>query len=236
MAVTSIINNQSNFEITDSGNVFFLSKMAIGTINPVGGLVYIQNIGTSSGDIIIDYTLLTVPIAGSAEELAGILSGYLDTASANGSGWASYVDTQYTVSAKRSIAQGVTIALPNNAGAVINGFLPAGVTSFYDGTKITPANIGDAYTIRIAFTAQNNNVNGLAEINLNIGGAVGEIFRRSIQFPKGAGTVTQYSFAELIYSSDTFKANGGQLDITSITGTTEVWGVVYVIARIHNAG
>ena len=53
-------------------------------------------------------------------------------------GWAQYNDDDYTVGSPFSVAEGVTASLPNNAASVLEGFLPLGVSSFYDGTKIRP--------------------------------------------------------------------------------------------------
>lgn len=154
-------------------------------------------------------------------------------ATSSTTGWAQYVDTVYTVSNKFVIAQGSTLDLPNNAGTVIDTYLPEGVSTFYNSgtTKIMPAAIGDFYTIRINFSVSNDNVNGLAELDLDIGGAQGVILRRNITFPKGANTEIPYSSTNLIFTLDTFVANGGQLQIASDTGDTSIWDIQYVIAR-----
>ena len=154
-------------------------------------------------------------------------------------GWAQYTATNYTSGSPLSISQGATEVIENNAGSTITSHLPYGVTSLYDETlfKITPQNIGDAYLIRVDFKAYTSSPSGLAEIQLNIGGAQGVISRRKITFPKGTGSSNfiSDSFTTAIHSLDTFVANGGQLQVESFTGITSIYDINFVIFRTHKA-
>lgn len=148
-------------------------------------------------------------------------------------GWASYSDSQYTSGSPFVVSSGATVNLPNDAATVIDSFVPPGVTTLYDGTVITPENIGDAYEIRIDFKTSNNNVSGLADLILDIGAPQNEILRRTFSFPKGSGTTFDYSTTTAFYSLSTFVANGGTIKINSITGDTSIWDISYTIFRTH---
>jgi hypothetical protein len=158
---------------------------------------------------------------------------FVDTASTQTTGWALYQDDVYTSGAPFVISAGVTSDLPNNAATIIDTFVPPGVTVLYDGTVITPENIGDAYEIRIDFKTSNNNVSGLADLIIDIGAPVGAIATRTFSFPKGAGTTIDYSTTTAFYSLATFVTNGGTIKINSITGDTSVWDISYTIFRTH---
>jgi hypothetical protein len=159
--------------------------------------------------------------------------------SASDTGWAQYKDTAYTSGSPLTVTQGSTVTLANNAGSTITSHLPSGVTAFYDGTtnKITPENSGDFYEVRIDFNAWTDNNNGLAVVKLDIGGSMGVILQRLVNFPRGTGSgnVRSYSTTTGIYTLDTFLANGGTLQIESITGTTTIYDINFVINRTHKA-
>ena len=155
-------------------------------------------------------------------------------------GWAQYKDNQYTSGSPLVIAAGDTAVITiNNGGGVINSQLPLGVDSLWDSfnNKIIPQASGDAYLIRIDFTTFTNNNNGLANLLLDIGGSQGVIVKRLINFPRGTGigNSRDYSSTTLIYTLGTFFANGGQLKVTSITGTTSIYDINLVISKIHRS-
>lgn len=154
-----------------------------------------------------------------------------------GTGWASYSDTIYTSSVTFDVDAGETLTLPNNAGSVINTYLPSGISAFYDGgtNKITPENVGDAYVVRSSFIAQNDNQNGLFDIELDIGGSQGVILAQTVDFPRGNNTDRFFTGSSLVFTLSTFVTNGGEFKITGITGTTKIHTISYVISRIHKA-
>ena len=150
-------------------------------------------------------------------------------------GWAQYGDTAYTLGAPFVITAGTTSILPNNAGSNITTYLPTSVTSFYDSAnnKIKPKNVGDYYSINIRFKAKNTNINGVFDIGLDIGGALGVIFKETFLFAKGAGVEQDFNILISGYSLDTFVANGGIPKITSIVGDTSIYTITYQITRVH---
>jgi hypothetical protein len=150
-------------------------------------------------------------------------------------GWASYSDSQYTVSSPLSIAAGATTALPNNAAVSIVTQLPIGVSSLYNPatSKIIGANVNDAYTVRVSFKCKTSSVSGQAFLQLNIGGIAPIILDINIAFPKGANTETPFTETGLVFSANTYVANGAGFQVVSVTGTTLIYDIRYVIARIH---
>lgn len=154
-------------------------------------------------------------------------------------GWAQYTDSVYTSSNVLSVSSGSTVTLSNNANSTITSQLPYGVSSFYNNTtnKITPENSGDFYVVRVDFTAYTDNNNGLFELQLDIGGGQGVIYQDTIDFPRGTGSGNAREISKTIslFSLDTFIANGGELKILSITGTTSIYDISFVISRVHKA-
>ncbi len=153
----------------------------------------------------------------------------------NATGWAQYNDDQYTSGSPLVITAGSTVTLTNNGATSIKTHLPDGITDLYDTVtnKITPENIGDTYLLRIDFTTFTNSNNGLAELDLDIGGSQGVILRRLINFPRGTGLANarEYSSTSLVFTLDTFVANGGELKIVGINGITSVFDISFLISR-----
>ena len=156
-----------------------------------------------------------------------------------GTGWAQYSDTVYTSGSPLLVTQGTEVALTNNAGSTITSNLPTGVTAFYDGTTnlITPENSGDAYMLRVDFSAWNTVTEGYGVVKLDIGGGIGVILNRSVQFPRGSGSgnVRLFTSSSLIYTLGTFIANGGTLTFESVRGNTSIYDINFVISRVHKA-
>ncbi len=153
------------------------------------------------------------------------------------SGWAQYSDTALSSGAPQVIPQGATATIQNNALSTITSQIPVGVTSLYDPNTltITPDTTGDAYLLRVSFTAFTSTNSGLATVLLDIGAPQNIILKRGFTFPKGAGLSNSLdvSMTSLIYSLDTFVNNGGTLKIFSETGDTSIFDVSYVISRTH---
>ena len=149
-------------------------------------------------------------------------------------GWASYRDTLYTEVSPFTIADGVTSTVPNNAGTVINAHLPYGVSSLYDGSKITPENVGDYYIFTLRFNAKTTQqVGSYLQFGIDIGGAIGEIFKESVLFAKGANTEQAFSIDTPAFTLDTFVANGGLIKLTSGGGTVSIYDIELQVSRIH---
>lgn len=153
-------------------------------------------------------------------------------------GWQRVADTQYTESAPFSVGSGVTVTLPNNAGEEINSQMPDGVLSFYDSatSKITPENDLDKMVFTIRFKAKNSAANGAyLQFGIDIGGTFGVIFEESKVFVKGANTEQSFNFVSPGYTGSTFLANGGEIKITSVGGTSSIYDIEYQIERTKRA-
>mgnify|MGYP000698779485 CR=1 FL=1 len=156
----------------------------------------------------------------------------------NNTGWAQYNDTAYSAGSPLVINQGTTTGLLNNKGSVIESHLPQGVTTLYDGSRITPSASGDAYDLRIGFTAECSSVNGAFATSLDIselGNGSNKIFERASATIRGANTPQKYVFATNIYSLGTFLANGGKVLFEAISGNFEIYDISFVITKTHSA-
>ena len=149
-------------------------------------------------------------------------------------GWAAYQDTQYTSGSPFSLAANTDTVLPNNAGVIIDSQKPDDVTSFYDGSVITGRN-GDAITFTLDIIAKpTNQMATYLESWIDIGGAIGELYRTINSFPKGSEVERQIVTTTLAYTLDTWEANGATIYVRS-NGPCELYGIRIVIARTHKA-
>ena len=150
-------------------------------------------------------------------------------------GWASYVDNQYTVGSPLSITSGTTVTLTNNAATTITSNLPIGVTAFYNNStsKITPAGIGDAYGISIRFKAKSSSASDYFDFGIDVGGSVGVIFKQTKAFLKGANTEMSFDINVNAYTLSTFVSNGGLIKITAGNGTMSVYDIIFDVFRTH---
>jgi hypothetical protein len=152
-------------------------------------------------------------------------------------GWASYVDTQYTTSGTAfALAADTDTALPNNSGTVIDSQKPEDIDEFYDGTVIKGRN-GDGLGVLIYFKAIPGNVSVEAlDVWIDIGGSVGELYRQSFSFPKGAGVEKGVVYAlPAAYTLDTWEANGGTVKVRAVGGPIDVYAINYNFNRNSRA-
>lgn len=165
------------------------------------------------------------------------LAGTLPSADV-GTGWGFYSDTQYTEASPLVVTAGSRVALPNNKGTVIESHLPTGITTLYDGTRITPQKVGDGYELRIGFKAKTSSNNGGFLVDLDIsaaGDGSNVILERSSRFLRGTNTEQKFSFTSSLFSLNTFVANGGLLTFESITGNSSIYEINYLIKKDHDA-
>lgn len=155
-----------------------------------------------------------------------------------GTGWGNYADTQYTELSPFVVNSGTVSNLPNNKGSVIETYLPEGVTTLYDGTRVAPEGIGDGYELRVGFKAKSSSNSGSFALRLDIS-AAGDgsniILERSATFLKGTNTEQKFSFTSGLFSLGTFVSNGGLLQFQSITGNSSIYEVSFLIKRDHRA-
>ena len=179
--------------------------------------------------------LINIPASGIWSTIATALNTNF-TELFNRTGYAVYNDTQYTSGNPLVVAQGSTVSLPNNAGTVLVDQLPAGVTSLYDGARLVSNDNRAAYMIRINFTVSNSSQTGSFELDFDIS-AAGDgsipILSRTTALARGANTPQPVSYSEMYFSRETFVANGALLQFISISGTSSIYDISYVISKIH---
>ena len=155
----------------------------------------------------------------------------------NITGWGSYVDT---VNVDLGTAQVITAdtdtILTNNAGSKIETQLPAHVTTFYDSStnKITGRN-GDNLDAMIYFKAYPSSVNQYMDIWIDIGGVIGELYRQTFNFPKGASIERGILYSlPSAYTLGTWEANGGTIYVRS-NAELSIYGKNYNFDLSHKA-
>lgn len=150
-------------------------------------------------------------------------------------GWGSYVDGVHISAGTAFTAlAGVDTALPNNKATVNESQKPSHVTTFYDGTVITGRN-GDNLDIMIYFKAIPTNVSQSIDIWIDIGGAVGELYRQTYSFPKGSGVERGIMYPlPSAYTLGTWEANGGTIYINS-SHDVDIFDINYNFDLSHKA-
>ena len=152
------------------------------------------------------------------------------------SGWADYTDGVYTSSSPLSLAPFNKITLPNNANTIRDSQKPIDVTQFYDSASstITGRN-GDGINVVIEFKVKPTvNQTTKVTVSIDIGGAVGEIYKRDFITSKGIGVEHFYLSSFNAYTLDTWEQNGGAVKIVS-DYAAEIYDIRYVITRTHKA-
>ena len=175
----------------------------------------------------------TIPTSGLWSSIAGLLnSNFVENYDTTG--WAQYSDTQYTAVSPFSLVADTDTLMPNNAGSVVDSQLPSDITSYYSGGKIT-GQAGDGVLITVDLIAVPTNANTTTiEIWFDIGGAVGELYRRIVTFPKGVGVDRPISFSVSGYQLDTWETNGAAVWVNA-NGTCDLSLIRYVVSRSHKA-
>lgn len=133
-----------------------------------------------------------------------------------------------------SILADTDTVLPNNNGSTITSQVPSDVATFYDGSVITGRN-GDGLLITVDMVAKPTEVATTSlEIWFDIGGAIGELYRRIVTFPKGNGVGRPINFTTNVYTLGTWEANGATV-YARANGACDIYDIRYVIARTHKA-
>jgi hypothetical protein len=177
---------------------------------------------------------ITIPSAGLWGTIAGYFNSMFDEIFGR-TGWATYVDTQYpNVGTPFSVSANTDTNLPNNSGSKDESQIPTDIVEFYDGSTITGRN-GDGMDIMIYFKATSSAANQYIDVWIDIGGSIGELYRKTYTFPKGAGSEAgiMYSLASA-YTLGTWESNGGTVKIRSSASCT-VYGITYNFDRTHKA-
>jgi head-tail adaptor len=145
-------------------------------------------------------------------------------------GWAAYTHT----GAAQTLADGVKVALVNNAGAKIESQMPADVGTLYNGAVIT-GRVGDSIMVGIEFTfTPSDGVASSLSVNIDIGGAIGELYAEEFPITNGSGVPHRISYHPPAYTLNTWEANGGTVEVMA-DGPGVITLTRYVIHRLHKA-
>lgn len=94
---------------------------------------------------------------------------------------------------------------------------------------------GDAYMLTINLVAVPTEPSTTQlEVWVNIGGTIGQLYRRIVTFPKGQGIEREITLTIGIYTLDTWQKNGGTVHIRA-NGTADIYDIRFVPFRIHKA-
>ena len=152
-----------------------------------------------------------------------------------GLGWARYDDGQYTSSNKLSLADGVTINLPNNAANIVRS--NAGFDYYNEATqRVTADNTNDTYIMTVVFKCSAVNANQ-THIDLKFKGTNGTPYDRikgEFIFSKGNDVEHDYHGLFQYYADSTFVSNGSYWEIISSGGISEVWDIIYFIQKTQS--
>lgn len=94
---------------------------------------------------------------------------------------------------------------------------------------------GDNIDIQIYFKAVPSAANQWIDVWIDIGGAVGELYRETFSFPKGSGTARgiMYSLASS-YTLDTWESNGGTVYVRS-NDALDIYNIMFNFDKSHKA-
>jgi len=158
-------------------------------------------------------------------------------------GWANFADSQYTVGSPLSLNAGNSyrVKLTNDglrAGSSTAEW-PIGLTLPWDTVtnKLIGTGDGDKFTYRLNFKAQDGAASVLLDIIFDIGGAIGEISRRSQSIAKGASIETSIEAYSSYFTGATFVANGGEifLDASFSSNDVDIWEISLLIEKTYTA-
>lgn len=170
--------------------------------------------------------------ANTAARIGAALKGMMGTM-----GWSEYRDTEYSSGSPFTITAGAAnkVTLPNNAGIKIETHKPTYFDTFYDEVnKLIPGRSGDSFALNLELIAVPKSAvsNIKVKTAIDIGGSVGEIYPDERTLTKGQGVAHGLLFPfPVIYTLDTFEANGGALKIWSENADVDIYNVRYVFAN-----
>jgi hypothetical protein len=152
-------------------------------------------------------------------------------------GWAWFVDNQYTVSSPLAIASGATAVLTNNSNTVDSTqWKPARTLPFnYLTNKLESFALGAKFNIEIRFKAKSSDVNGKFNIFLDIGtAAVPLIANQKTEIFAFGANAEQFFTMELNYfAGSNLMANDGIIYIESTLGITSIYDIDFLFTLDH---
>lgn len=134
-------------------------------------------------------------------------------------GWAFYDDSTYTSGSPLNVNNTrAQVSIDGLGSFTEKRFLPTDTSDFWDTTndEITPENVGDAYEVRLDFTAVAGSNADKFDIELDIGdGSSVIILDQTFEMNKGQGNIEVFAWNAPIFTLETFVANGGKFYINT---------------------
>lgn len=94
---------------------------------------------------------------------------------------------------------------------------------------------GDAYIVTLDFKVKPTNANTTyIEDWIDIGGSIGELYRRISTFPKGNGVERSIVHTTAVYTLDTWEQNGGTVYVRA-DNTADIYDIRFIVFRIYKA-
>ena len=153
-------------------------------------------------------------------------------------GWAYYVDSQYTSGSPLAPSASTRTRLTNDGlGATTEiGQLPTGVSAFWDVAtdKLIGVANGDSYDIRIDFTIDVPTQTESILVELDIGDGAPDIPIVSKTVPFAESGIKKVSIGFPYFSLATFVTNGGKLFITTSAASFEIYDISFFIKRDYS--
>ena len=154
-------------------------------------------------------------------------------------GWGNYVDSTYTVgSPLNSNGAKTQITIDGLGSGTEVSYLPTGVTALWDtaNNKMTPATTGDAYDIRLDFTAEPTTASDYAEVIFEIDdGSSTSLAHRTVTFAKTGAT--SFSIGLPLAAVADFVTFGGKIyfDTTASGHSIDIYDISLFIKRDFSA-
>ncbi len=147
-------------------------------------------------------------------------------------GWVVVQDTQYNSVNPFDITGGNNTKLTNNSGVFLDIVNPVGGLLWWNPATNTfqPDNLGDSFEFTIEFCAKALLNDQNLKLEVNIGGATGVYWTKTIKLLKGAGEINKISETVEAFITDDFLANGGEIFVES-DSNLEVYDIVFKIER-----
>jgi hypothetical protein len=160
---------------------------------------------------------------------------YPSAGEGSGLGWVRYDDTVYTEENKFSLANGVKVTLPNNAGNIIRSH--TGV-DYYDSStqKVTAEYENDLYMATVVFKYSAPNANQTF-LRLQLEGGNGTPYERlgeDIEIGKGNDVMHEFHSVFQYYADSSFLTNGATWKITALGGTAQLWDIIFFISKVQS--
>jgi hypothetical protein len=158
-------------------------------------------------------------------------------------GWANYIDSAYTEGSPLELNAGngytAKITIDGLAPGSVESQWPFGVAKPWDVStnKLVGTNDGDEFSYRLQYKAQDGATSVLLDTYIDIGGAVGEISRRSKTIAKGATVETNVEISSSYFTGSTFVSNGGEIFLSTAASSDNmsIWDIRLEIRKNHTA-